>query len=99
MRMQAGRTFRVGRYLGRIRTTEESISRAMPLRQEGLVIADEFYALTAFLLYKKGIIQEGDETNATSLLKLQMPHRDRSPVPDISNWKAGAPMSRPFRHP
>ncbi len=74
------------------------INRAMPLRQEGLLTVNEVYALTAFLLYSNGIIGEDEVMNATTLPKVQMPHRDKSPVPDITEWKPGLPMDRPFRH-
>jgi hypothetical protein len=73
------------------------INRAMPLRQEGLLTVDEIYALTAFLLYSNGIIQEDAVMDAQTLPKVEMPHRDKSPVPDISKYKPGSPMDRPFR--
>jgi len=34
------------------------IYRGMPLRQEGSFKPDEVYSLTAFLLFKNGVIQE-----------------------------------------
>jgi hypothetical protein len=34
------------------------INRGMPFRQEGSLKPDEVYSLTAFLLYKNGVIQE-----------------------------------------
>ena len=37
---------------------------------------DEVYALTAFLLYKNGIIKEGGVIDAASLPKVQMPNRN-----------------------
>ena len=52
------------------------INRAMPLFREGSLTADEVYSLTAFLLYRNGIIQETDVMDATSLPKVQMPNRN-----------------------
>ena len=40
------------------------INRAMPLGQAGTLPADEVYALTAFLLYKNGVIPESDTPHA-----------------------------------
>ena len=53
------------------------IHRAMPYDRPGRLTADEAYALTAFLLFRNGIIQEDDVMDAKSLPKVQMPHRDR----------------------
>lgn len=53
------------------------INRAMPFGEEGSLKPDEVYGLTAFLLYKNGVIQEGNVMDARSLPKVQMPKRDR----------------------
>ncbi len=58
------------------------INRGMPMRQEGLLTPNEVYAVTAYLLYRNGIIREDEVMDAKSLPKVQMPHRDRAPVPD-----------------
>jgi S-disulfanyl-L-cysteine oxidoreductase SoxD len=58
------------------------INRGMPMRQEGLLTPNEVYAVTAFLLYRNGIIREDEVMDAKSLPKVQMPHRDKAPVPD-----------------
>src|SRR5256886_12793870 len=42
------------------------INRGMPLGKEGTLKPDEVYALTAFLLYRNGVIQETDDVNARS---------------------------------
>jgi S-disulfanyl-L-cysteine oxidoreductase SoxD len=65
------------------------IHRAMPYDRPGRLAADECYSLTAFLLYRNGIIQEDDVMDAKSLPKVQMPHRAeyREPAP----WKPGTP--------
>ena len=51
------------------------INRAMPVPKPGSLTHDEVYALTAFLLYRNGIIQETDVMDATSLPKVEMPNR------------------------
>jgi S-disulfanyl-L-cysteine oxidoreductase SoxD len=58
-------------------TIWEYINRAMPWKGgEGSLRPDEVYALTAFLLYKNGIIQETTVIDAKSLPKIQMPNRN-----------------------
>jgi len=52
------------------------INRAMPRGQEGSLRPNEVYALTAFLLYRNGIIQESEVLDAQSLPKIQMPNRN-----------------------
>lgn len=67
------------------------INRAMPFTQEGSLKPDEVYALTAFLLYKNGVIPEDEVLNQTALPQVKMPNREGAAIPD---WKPG--MSRPF---
>ena len=62
-------------------------NRAMPQYEEGTLRPDEVYALTAFLLYQNGIIQEGEVMDAQSLPKIQMPNRNGF-VPAWPEWKA-----------
>jgi|HubBroStandDraft_6_1064221.scaffolds.fasta_scaffold07655_6 mono/diheme cytochrome c family protein len=52
------------------------INRAMPRYQEGTLKPDQVYAVTAFLLYRSGIIKEDDVMDAKSLPELQMPNRN-----------------------
>jgi len=52
------------------------INRAMPRYQEGTLTPDQVYAVTAFLLYRGGIIKENDVMDAKSLTELRMPNRD-----------------------
>jgi S-disulfanyl-L-cysteine oxidoreductase SoxD len=52
------------------------ITRAMPVPNPGSLTHDEVYAVVAFLLYRNGIIEEGDVMDAQSLPKVQMPNRD-----------------------
>ena len=63
------------------------INRAMPANKPGSLSADEVYAVTAFLLFKNGIIQESDVMDAKSLPKVQMPNRNGF-VPAVPVWPA-----------
>lgn len=73
-------------------TVWDYINRAMPLGVEGTLSADDVYALTAFLLYKNGIIAERDVMNAKTLPKLVSPVRDTT-FPKISDiwWEPNVP--------
>jgi cytochrome c len=61
----------------------------MPLNQQGYLTSDEVYSLTAYLLYRNGITQEGDVMDAKSLPQVQMPGRDTHVPPPFSEWKLG----------
>lgn len=52
------------------------INRAMPRYQEGTLKPDQVYAVTAFLLFRSGIIKEDDVMDAKSLAEVQMPNRN-----------------------
>jgi cytochrome c len=64
------------------------INRGMPLGKEGTLTPDEVYALTAFLLFKNGVIQESDVMDLQSLPKVVMPNRNGSALP-AQEWKHG----------
>jgi len=70
-------------------TIWDYINRAMPLTKEGTLKHDEVYALTAFLLYKNGVIRENEVMDAQSLPKVKMPNRDH--VVLAPEWKHGTP--------
>ncbi len=57
-------------------TVWDYINRAMPRYQEGSLKPDQVYAVTAFLLYRSGIIKEDDVMDAKSLPEVQMPNRN-----------------------
>jgi len=63
-------------------TIWDFINSAMPRRvpdigtRDGSLTADEVYALTAFILYRNGVIKETDLLDASSLPKVKMPKRD-----------------------
>ncbi|MGH7079365.1 MAG: c-type cytochrome [Acetobacteraceae bacterium] len=64
------------------------IRRAMPLTHPQSLTADQVYALTAFLLWKNGIIAQGQAMDATSLPAVKMPNRDgffTRPPPETAN--------------
>ena len=52
------------------------INRAMPVPKPGTLTPDEVYALTAFLLYRNGIIAETDVMDDKSLPKVEMPNKN-----------------------
>ena len=70
-------------------TIWDYINRAMPLTKEGTLKPNEVYALTAFILYKNGIIKEDEVMDEHSLPKVQMPNRDHFVL--APEWKHGAP--------
>ena len=70
-------------------TMWDYIRRAMPLNSEGTLKPDEVYALTAFLLYKNGVIKEDDVLDAETLPKVKMPNQNGAGMPP--EWKHGAP--------
>jgi cytochrome c len=70
-------------------TVWDFINRGMPLNREGTLTADEVYALTAFLLFKNGVIPENEVLDAETLPKVKMPMRDAfAPIPE---WKPRTP--------
>ncbi|MGH7066754.1 MAG: c-type cytochrome [Acetobacteraceae bacterium] len=76
------------------------IRRAMPLTHPQSLTADQVYALTAFILWKNGIIAEDRVMDAMSLPGVKMPNRDgffTRPAPETANT---APLETPpFRAP
>lgn len=61
-----------------------SMPRALPAGavRDGTLTTDEVYALTAWILYKNGIIQEDTVMNKESLPRVRMPRRD----PRLDVW-------------
>lgn len=56
-------------------TLWDYINRAMPRFNEGSLTHDEIYALSAFILYKNGIIGQDKVMNAETLPEVEMPNR------------------------
>jgi mono/diheme cytochrome c family protein len=78
------------------------IRRAMPYAAPQSLSNDEYYAITAYVLYLNELIGEEDKMDATSLPKLAMPNRDGFVLegrPDtennacMSNCREGRPVS------
>ena len=83
----------IGSYWPFATTLWDYINRAMPRTEEGSLQPGEVYALTAFLLFQNGIIQESDVMDAQSLPKVPMPNRSGF-VPPEPGWKPRE--KRPF---
>jgi S-disulfanyl-L-cysteine oxidoreductase SoxD len=66
------------------------VNRGMPLGKEGSLKPDEVYALTAYLLYKNGVIREDEVMDAQSLPKVAMPNSQGFKLP-AQEWKHGTP--------
>jgi cytochrome c len=71
------------------------INRGMPLGKEGSLKPDEVYALTAYLLFKNGVIREDDVMDAQSLPKVVMPNRQGFALP-AQAWKHGTPRLQSY---
>lgn len=71
----------VGSYWPYAPTLFDYIRRAMPFDRPGTLTDDEVYALSAWILWKNGLIAEGDGMDASTLPHVAMPARDRF-VPD-----------------
>ena len=73
------------------------INKAMPLNQAGFLTADEVYSLTAYLLFRNGIIEEGDVMDAQSLPQVRMPNRGAYAYtpdhPAFDRWEPGLPRT------
>lgn len=72
-------------------TMWDYINRGMPFGKEGTLKPNEVYALTAYLLFKNGVIPEDQVLDAKSLPQVKMPNHDGYALPE---WKHGTP--RPF---
>jgi hypothetical protein len=68
----------------------KEVGSALPLGKEGTLKPDEVYALTAFLLFKNGVIHEDDVMDAQSLPKVAMPNHQGFALP-AQEWKHGMP--------
>jgi cytochrome c len=66
----------VGSYWPYATTIFDYIRRAMPYLQPRSLTNDEVYALTAYLLYLNGIIDENETMNSATLPAVDMPNRD-----------------------
>ena len=66
----------VGSFWPYATTVFDYIRRAMPYQQPQSLSDDQVYALTAYLLFLNGIIEEDEVMNARTLPEVHMPNRD-----------------------
>ena len=66
----------VGSFWPYATTVFDYIRRAMPYQQPQSLSDDEVYALTAYLLFLNGIIEEDELMDAETLPEVHMPNRD-----------------------
>ena len=78
----------VGSYWPYATTVWDYIHRTMPYSRPGTLTPDETYAVTAFILYLNGIVDEKAELNEATLPRVKMPNRNGfvpDPRPDVHN--------------
>jgi len=66
----------VGSYWPYASTIFDYIRRSMPFNTPQSLSSDQVYAVTAYLLFLNGIIDEDDTMNARSLARVRMPNAD-----------------------
>lgn len=71
----------IGNYWPYAPTLFDYTRRAMPADEPGSLTDDEVYALTAWMLWRNGLVGPEEEMNAETLPAVEMPARDRF-VPD-----------------
>jgi S-disulfanyl-L-cysteine oxidoreductase SoxD len=81
----------IGTYWPYATTVFDFIRRAMPMDAPGSLEADQVYALTAYLLFRNGIIGEQQEMNSDTLAAVKMPNRDGFIWIDAEHPPAPAP--------
>jgi S-disulfanyl-L-cysteine oxidoreductase SoxD len=72
----------VGSYWPYATTLFDYVRRAMPITNPLSLSDDEIYAVSAYVLYLNGIVDEDEQMNALSLPQVKMPNRDGF----ISDW-------------
>lgn len=75
-------THAIGNYWPYATTVFDYVRRAMPYDRPGSMADDDVYAVTAFLLWRNGLIGESEVIDASSLPRVVMPARDRFVVDD-----------------
>ena len=66
----------VGSFWPYATTVFDYVRRAMPLQAPGSLSDDEVYAVTAYILFLNGIVEEDEIIDARSLPQVRMPNRD-----------------------
>lgn len=79
----------IGNYWPYATTVFDYVRRAMPLTAPRSLTNDQYYALTAYLLQREGIIQPGTVIDAKSLPAIQMPARSHFVVDDRAGTTGG----------
>src|SRR5579872_656369 len=76
----------VGSYWPYATTLFDYVRRAMPFNAPGTLSNDQVYAVSAYILYMNGIVQQNAVMNAKALAAIKMPNRDefvkKDPRPD-----------------
>lgn len=72
----------IGNYWPYATTVFDYIWRSMPQNMPGSLTADEVYALTAYLLWRNGIVAEDARLDASNLAAIVMPARDEFQTDD-----------------
>ena len=71
----------VGSYWPYATTVFDYVNRSMPFDHPRSLAADDVYAVTAYVLYLNGLVEQGRELNEKTLPRVKMPNRDGF-VPD-----------------
>ena len=71
----------VGSYWPYATTVFDYVNRSMPFDHPRSLAADDVYAVTAFVLYLNGLVEQGRELNEKTLPRVTMPNRNGF-VPD-----------------
>ena len=79
----------VGSFWPYATTVFDYINRAMPLTAPRSLTDSQYYAVTAYLLQREGIIAAGTVIDAKSLPKVQMPARSHFVVDDRAGTTGG----------
>jgi cytochrome c len=66
----------IGTYWPYATTLFDFIRRSKPMQSPGSLTSDEIYALTAYLLYLNGILDDNAVLDAHTLPEVRMPNRD-----------------------
>lgn len=79
--LEQERTKTVGSYWPYATTVFDYVRRAMPFDQPGSLTDEQVYSVTAWLLWKNGVVEEDIVLDRVSLPRVRMPAQDRF-VPD-----------------
>jgi len=69
-------------------TVWDFINRAMPSTKPGSLTPDEVYAVTAYVLFLNGVVEENAVLDAKTLPNVRMPNRDNFLAIEL-DWKPG----------